>query len=223
MKIIPEDMKEGTIYDTSNFGKIEVVEYLGWDKVRVKFIETGYEATTRASHVRSGAVKDPMKRTVYGVGFIGVGVHSSGTGVGGIHSKQHVIWHNMFKRCYGGDYPSYSDCTVCDEWHNFQVFAEWYNNNLPLDGNKYDLDKDIKVKGNRVYHPDFCLFVSPFINKASAHAKTCYMTSPSGEDIEIYNARKFCRENNLNYSNFNSVSLGNRSKSQGWTKSNRMI
>ena len=75
----------------------------------------------------------------------------------------------MIKRCYSKNpstilqHPSYCDVTVCEEWYNFQNFAEWYYNNLPRYENP-DLDKDLKIIGNKEYSPHACSFVPTQIN-----------------------------------------------------------
>ena len=76
----------------------------------------------------------------------------------------------MLRRCYDPKYhknsPSYSECTVCEEWKDFQNFAEWYYNNIyNIQGEKICLDKDLLVKGNKVYSPDTCLLVPETLNK----------------------------------------------------------
>ena len=58
---------------------------------------------------------------------------------------------------------------VCEEWLNFQNFAEWCYGQKFFDakddkGRSYHLDKDILVKGNRVYSPNTCSFVPAEIN-----------------------------------------------------------
>ena len=74
-------------------------------------------------------------------------------------------WFAMLERCYcpklQAKYNTYIGCTVCDEWLTFSNFAEWYELNN-VDG--YQLDKDIKFKGNKVYSPKTCLFVPSVIN-----------------------------------------------------------
>jgi hypothetical protein len=66
-------------------------------------------------------------------------------------------------------YPSYIGCEVCEEWHDYQKFAEWYRNNyykVEIDGkkSKMDLDKDILHKGNQMYCPEYCVFSPHEIN-----------------------------------------------------------
>ena len=75
----------------------------------------------------------------------------------------------MLGRCYN-EYnlkrrPTYKGCEVCDEWLNFQNFAEWFDNNYyTIDNEAVCLDKDILIKGNKTYSPEACVFVPITIN-----------------------------------------------------------
>ena len=82
-------------------------------------------------------------------------------------------WYDMHYRCYSKKlherYPTYIGCSVCEEWHDFNNFLEWYKVNyyeVEINGkkSKMDLDKDILSKGNKVYCPEFCTFVPHEIN-----------------------------------------------------------
>ena len=70
-------------------------------------------------------------------------------------------WQQMIKRCGNPKYPTYLDCTICDEWHTFSNYEKWHNEHY-IEG--FALDKDILVKGNREYAPDKCSFVPQEIN-----------------------------------------------------------
>ena len=75
----------------------------------------------------------------------------------------------MLERCYyeivQSKQPTYKGCSVCDEWHNFQNFAKWFDENYYQCGNeKTHLDKDILFKKNKIYSPDTCIFVPQKIN-----------------------------------------------------------
>ena len=80
------------------------------------------------------------------------------------------MWHNMYNRCYREDYleknPQYKGCSICDEWLNDrEAFYNWVAENYYIiDGEQIDLDKDILVKGNKVYSPDTCIFAPHVIN-----------------------------------------------------------
>lgn len=75
------------------------------------------------------------------------------------------IWRGMLSRCYAESYhkwfTSYNDCTVCTEWLLFSNFYRWAKEN---NWKNNALDKDLRVKGNRVYSPDTCIFISKKLN-----------------------------------------------------------
>lgn len=74
-------------------------------------------------------------------------------------------WVGMLERCYSEPFkikwPTYAGCTVCDEWLTFSKFKSWMEKQ---DWQGKQLDKDILVKGNKVYSPETCVFVSAEIN-----------------------------------------------------------
>lgn len=74
-------------------------------------------------------------------------------------------WSNMLKRCYSvsslKDRPTYTGCYVCDDWLYFSKFKSWMQSQ-EWEGKV--LDKDLLVKGNKVYSPNTCLFISSNIN-----------------------------------------------------------
>ena len=72
----------------------------------------------------------------------------------------------MLRRCYSEDFKDscYADKCVCDEWHNFQNFAKWAVKQIGFDRSGWELDKDILIRGNKVYGPTECCFVPKRIN-----------------------------------------------------------
>ena len=74
-------------------------------------------------------------------------------------------WIDMIKRCYSDKFQeknkSYIGCTTSISWHNFMEFRVWMDNQ---DWEGMELDKDIKIKGNKLYSPDTCLFVPKRLN-----------------------------------------------------------
>ncbi len=126
----------------------------------------------------------------------------------------------MLERCYSEKrqkiQPTYKDCTVHADWRNYQLFAKWYYENYPSDGEKYDIDKDILVEGNRVYSPEACMFVTRKENTVKALAKSYAFVSPDGIEVEIYNMAEFCRGNDLNHVAMCQVHLGKASQHKGW-------
>lgn len=84
------------------------------------------------------------------------------------YNKIRKTWNDMMRRCYDNELhviqPTYKNCCVCDEWHDFNNFLEWYNNNFPYHienmGIKLELDKDLLSEGEcKIYSPDTCIFI----------------------------------------------------------------
>lgn len=204
-------------YQSKNYGEFKVVEYINYKNVKIEFVATGYITNTQASNIDIGAVKDKLHPCVYGVGFTGDGHHE--LSINGESTKTYIAWRNMLRRCYDKEfhskYPAYKGCSVCEEWHDFQGFAQWFKSNY-IEG--HHLDKDIKVIGNKIYSPSTCLFVSPSENAIKANSKHYNFTNPDGYEIDVYNLSEFCRDNNLTQSEMSNVHLGKSNSHKGWTK-----
>ena len=80
--------------------------------------------------------------------------------------KFYAVWRSMIARCYDpvqrAKYSSWEGCKVCDEWKSLVRFKEWFDENY-VEG--YELDKDILVKGNKLYSPQTCCFVPKELNR----------------------------------------------------------
>lgn len=150
-------LKVGDKFTNKKGLEFVVVEYKSARSVRVRF-ESGFETDDQASNIRRGNVKDLLHPNVCGVGFMGAGKHKSS--VGNKDTVPYKHWINMMKRCYSEkmqlDAITYVGCSVSEIWHNFQNFADWYEENGILG---YQLDKDIIEHGNKEYHPDRCIMV----------------------------------------------------------------
>lgn len=157
----------GKQYNTNEGYLITVVSYDGVRNVTIEF-ENGYSVNTNMSNVKRGSIKNPYHRNTFGVGFLGIGEYECYKN--NKFTNAYKIWRYMLERCYYRTYqdkhPSYKGCTACEEWHNFQNFAKWYEENYyEIKGEKMCLDKDILVKWNKVYSPETCIFVPQSINK----------------------------------------------------------
>lgn len=155
----------GTKWNTNNYGEVIVVEYCNAKRVLVRFVKTNNLQWTNVACLESGYIKDHNSSTnnhiICGVGYYGSGDYSDK------YSQAYTVWHGIIRRCYDkkhtAKHPSYSKCTVCDEWLNFQSFKRWFEDNY-VDG--MYIDKDILVKHNTVYSPERCCFVPRLINNA---------------------------------------------------------
>jgi hypothetical protein len=74
-------------------------------------------------------------------------------------------WANMIERCYSAKYqekyPTYTGCSVDNEWLTFSNFRSWMK---IQDWKGKHLDKDVLLSGNKMYGPDRCIFLSSRIN-----------------------------------------------------------
>ena len=100
-----EEIYVGKIFPSVNGGCFEVTFYEDINNARVRFIDTGYECKTYASHIRTGRVKDKFLPIVAGVGCIGDGKYKSR--VNKRCTKGYNCWRNMILRCYDHKHPSY--------------------------------------------------------------------------------------------------------------------
>lgn len=105
------------------------------------------------------------KRTIYGVGYDTKGIHQKHTGKGTTKTKVYQVWRDMIRRGYSEKYKdnhnTYRHCTVSEDWHDFQVFGDWF---LLHYKEGFCLDKDILVKGNLQYSETVCRFIPHNLN-----------------------------------------------------------
>ena len=80
---------------------------------------------------------------------------------------EYTTWANMLKRCYSEKEltinPSYEDKSVCKDWLLYENFYDWCIS-VRYKEKGWQLDKDLLVKGNKVYGPETCVFLPPRIN-----------------------------------------------------------
>lgn len=171
-----DKFKVGDVFQSLLCGEFVVTSYDGVKSVGIRFLDSDFEMKTSYSQVITGSVKDPMKKSVCGVGFIGSGSYKASS----MNRKPYLVWRSMLHRCYmmSINHPSYWDCSVCDEWHNFQIFAEWFEANYH-DG--LELDKDTLVDGNKVYSPSTCVFISKKDNLSANSKPVTLMNGISGD------------------------------------------
>ena len=171
----------------NNFGsKMIIVGYRDYKDIDIYFPEYDWTAEHRGyDHFKKGEIKCTYEPKVFGKGYIGVGKYK--TKENGKQTKCYDTWHDMLRRCYEPKYqekyPTYKDCEVCTEWHNFQIFAEWFDDNYyEIPNESMALDKDILVKGNKIYSRDKCIFVPERINLLFVKSDNSRGNNPIGAD-----------------------------------------
>lgn len=182
--------------------KMKIIYYEKYSKIRVKFLdEYGYETNAHYQQFKNGRIKNYYDKSACGVGFIGLGKYKAS--IDGVTTEEYNVWKAMMQRCYDAKCKSkhvtYGKCTVDEIWHNFQKFAEWYNENYyEVDGQRIHLDKDILVKGNKIYSPKFCVLVPHDINALFTKCDSKRGNLPIGVDLNNSKYRAKCRIGNGN-------------------------
>lgn len=149
---------------------MKIVEFNDRMNIIVEF-QDKYKARvhTQYSNFSKGVVKNPYLPTVFGVGIIGTKYPVS---FNCVHTKEYTVWKSMLKRCYDHKTKErntyYKDVECCEEWLNFESFCDWLHEQSNFDkwhnGKRWALDKDIRIKGNKIYSPETCCLVPQNVN-----------------------------------------------------------
>ena len=155
----------GKVCKSLNSGDFKILKYNDSRNVEIQFLNTGYETLVRLDHIRSGLIKDPYSPSVCGVGILGTKYPSR---VNSVQTKEYVLWCHMLHRCYSDTYkkkrPTYEGCEVSDKFKSYEYFYEWCHKQIGFDNEGWHLDKDLLVKGNKVYSDTTCVFLPQEIN-----------------------------------------------------------
>ena len=159
----PINNRVGEINYNTKGSRMKIIECINARNIVVIF-DNGYKTKTEYSQFKKGQIKNPYDKTIYNVGYIDEGYYKLIT-----HKNIYKHWSSMIRRCYSEIYhkkePTYKDCSVCEEWHNFQNFGKWFDENYyTIENETMCLDKDILHKGNKIYSPETCVFVPQRIN-----------------------------------------------------------
>lgn len=157
------ESRVGEKWVTNEGYDVLITEYFNARNCTIQFKSGFILKTVDYGNIKKGTIRNPYHPSVYGVGYIGEGIYLSK--VGGKVTKIYHTWNSMLGRCYSSKcqekQPTYIGCSVDERWHNFQVFAEWFENNYK---EGFELDKDILIRDNKVYSPETCCFIPKEIN-----------------------------------------------------------
>ena len=155
----------GKVCKSLNSGDFKILKYNDSRNVEIQFLKTGYRKVAEMKEVRSGEVKDPYSPSVYGVGVLGAKYPSR---VNGVLTREYKLWMDMLRRCYSDGFkkkrPTYEGCEVSDNFKSYEYFYEWCNKQVGFRNSGWHLDKDLLIKGNKVYSENTCVFIPAEIN-----------------------------------------------------------
>lgn len=182
----------------NNQGSImKIIEYKGQNTVLIEFQDAyKYRTEVKFKNFKSGNVHNPYHPTIEGVGITGVNCPVKNE-YGDI-VKPYQTWVLVLRRCYSKStkekWPTYENATCCEEWKLYENFYNWIVNeenydiwkNLPRSG----IDKDILIKGNKLYCPEKCVLVPQEINSLFTKSDKSRGNWPIGVTY-IYKTDKF--------------------------------
>ena len=155
----------GKVCKSKSSGDFKILKYNDRANVEIQFLNTGFETVARLGDIKNGEVKDCFAPSVYGVGIVGTKYQSS---VNGVQTKEYGLWKGMLKRCYSDVYkkkhPTYEDCKCSENFKSYEYFYGWCNKQIGFDNEGWQLDKDLLVKGNKIYNEESCVFIPSEIN-----------------------------------------------------------
>ena len=195
----------------NNYGsKMEIINCNRYTDIDVYFEEYDWIAkNTSYDLFKKGQISCPYEKRLLGIGYIGEGIYNGKNNI-----NIYYQWTRMLQRCYDpyyiNKYPTYINCFVCEEWHNFQNFAKWYEENYyEIENEEMALDKDILYKGNKIYSPQTCIFVPQRINSLFEKCNKTRGNYPIGVScIEgIYYVAR-CRIKNRNMNKSKLINIG---------------
>ena len=162
----------GKTFSSNNFGDFIVVDYVNNKDITVEFIATGYQTKTTTKEINQGKIADRLKPSVFGVGIIGTKypINESGD-----MNYIYKVWSNIIDRCYNEKtrlkYKAYSDCSTSDNFKYYEYFYEWFISQKGCN-ERFEVDKDLLLKGNKVYSENNCILLPKEINLALSTKKS---------------------------------------------------
>ena len=176
------------LINKNNFGtKMKIIEYKKYSDITIEF-QDKHKAKVKTScgNFKKGNVKNPYDKMVCGVGYLGEGKYNYKD-----YPLIYNYWSRLIRRCYDPYYlnrqPTYIDCYVEEDLLCFQNFAKWYEENYyEIKGEKMCLDKDILVKGNKIYSKETMIFVPSRINELFTKRQNERGVSPLGTSPHKY-------------------------------------
>lgn len=165
---------------------MKIVEYNGNNNMVVEF-QDKYKARVHCIYQAfcNGKVKNPYYPQVCGVGMIGIEYKAK---INGKITKEYDTWKSMLRRCFDikhkEKYIEYKDITCCNEWLLYENFYKWLHSQENFDkwnnGYRWAIDKDILLKGNKVYSPENCCLVPQNVNSLFTKRKAYRGDLPLG-------------------------------------------
>lgn len=188
--------KQGTI--------MKIVSYNNANDIVVEF-QDKYHAKVHTTYQSFSSCKtlNPYYPSKLGVGIVG---NKYATSINGKSIKEYRTWSGVLERSFDEKIKeknlTYKDATCCNEWIYYENFYEWLHSQSNFDkwanGNRWALDKDILVKGNKIYSPETCCLVPINVNCLFVKNDLSRGSCPAGVNAHYNGYRASCANQLLN-------------------------
>lgn len=115
-----------------------------------------------------------MRKPKTNIKVFGIGVNENKQKVSdrGKLIREYVLWTSILNRCSKNcwdRFPTYVGTNISENFKSYEYFYEWCQEQIGFNtkdrNNEYwQLDKDILVKGNKLYSEDTCCFIPQEVN-----------------------------------------------------------
>lgn len=150
--------------------------------VKIKFVKpTKYIKEVHVATLKTGNIKNPYHKSIFGWGCIGENPAIPPTIKGKI-TTCYASYSKMVSRCKNKNDSRYNTyggvgITISEEWNTYSAYSYWFKDNY-IEG--YHLDKDILQQdippNKKIYSPKTCMFIEGFENsKESANRRFSYI------------------------------------------------
>ncbi len=217
----------GKTFETKQNGLLKVISVSsltssGNKKYLCEFIDTGTQVEAVSFQLKSGEIKDKFRPSVCGVGYMGN--YETKTKP---ERKIYQCFRDMLRRCYDKKDTHFNayggrGVSVDVRWHCFEYFIHdvtllpnW--NEKDFSEGKLQLDKDIKIKNNKIYSKDTCVWVSPKENMSHQRKMKAFKAiSPEGNEFVSNNQTEFAKIHNLQQGSIARCLKGDYKTCKGW-------
>lgn len=154
-------LRVGEVREMNCGDQAKILEYNNAFDIKIEFLDNyHYQTHCHYSNFQRGTVKNPYHPNKYG-GVIGEGDNK--ISINQKMTKEYDAWIKMLARSKDEKYKqietTYLDVDCCEEWMNFNTFADWFKENtIDYSGTKA-VDKDWIKQGNKIYCPEYCAIV----------------------------------------------------------------
>jgi hypothetical protein len=172
----------GEIHTTNEGYKVVIIEFFNSYNCTVQFEDGSILNNIQYNNLKLGNLKNKNHKSICGVGFLG-----NGEFLRKHNRESYRLWTSMLKKCYDKEYQAKNKYChgflVCDEWHNFQNFTKWFNDQNYMIDNY--LVQNIIDPNNKIFEPNKCCFLPHELNSLFAKNYLKMGLYPEGVTYDI--------------------------------------